>query len=100
VVVRELEHAVYHGLPLTEGAVISLDLPPSLLPQALGSQHRRGYRDAKEQAISDFEHGYLVQLIERANGNVSVAARLASTERRHLGRSLKKHRLSKPASRV
>jgi DNA-binding NtrC family response regulator len=94
--VRELEHLVYHGLLLCDGPAISVAPPASLAAVAPGSRNHRGYRHAKQQAIADFEHAYLVGLIDEARGNVSVAARLARTERRHLGRLLKKHRLGKP----
>jgi two-component system, NtrC family, response regulator GlrR len=97
--VRELEHLVYHGLLLCEGSVISLDAPTSLAPALAAEtlQSERSYRQAKERAITDFEHAYLVRLIDEARGNVSVAARIACTERRHLGRLLKKHRLVRVA---
>jgi ActR/RegA family two-component response regulator len=39
-------------------------------------------------------------VIDQARGNISAAARLAGTERRHLGRLLKKHRLVKPAKQT
>jgi two-component system response regulator GlrR len=96
--VRELEHVVYQGLLLSEGPVIAIASPASLdiieRPQTPNS-----YRAAKEQAMADFEHAYLVRLIEQAQGNVSVAARLACTERRHLGRLLKKHHIAKSSQR-
>lgn len=99
--IRELEHLVYYGLLLCEEPVVTIAPPPSLPthPDPSGSPRashlERSYRQAKAQAIADFEHAYLARLIERANGNVSVAARLARTERRHLGRLLKKHRLAR-----
>jgi two-component system response regulator GlrR len=98
--VRELEHLVYHGLLLTDGPSIVLPPPVSLPSLTPAPAEVHSYRLAKERAIADFEHAYLVQLIERAHGNVSVAARIACTERRHLGRLLKKHRLCKTQSQV
>jgi two-component system, NtrC family, response regulator GlrR len=98
--VRELEHLVYHGLLLSEGDAISIQRPPSLAPSAQAASVSRAYRDAKEHAIAAFEVAYLAQLIAEAQGNVSVAARIAGTERRHLGRLLKKHRLVRPAERA
>jgi two-component system response regulator GlrR len=95
--VRELEHRVYHGLLLSEGREVRLEPPPSLLA-APRPRVDAGYRHAKEQAIADFEVAYLRRVIEQARGNVSVAARIACTERRHLGRLLKKHRLVKGSS--
>ncbi|MBS0583153.1 MAG: sigma-54-dependent Fis family transcriptional regulator [Proteobacteria bacterium] len=45
---------------------------------------------AKSRAIALFEHDYLTALMRRAHGNVSEAARLSKTERRQLGKLLKK----------
>jgi DNA-binding protein Fis len=54
------------------------------------------FRQAKGRAIAEFESRFLETLMGQANGNVSAAARLSGTERRHLGRLLKKHASSKP----
>ena len=92
--VRELEHTIYHGLLLSDGATISIPPPPCLGSAAAGSALPT-YSLAKEQAIAAFEHAYLARVIDESRGNVSVAARLAGTERRHLGRLLKKHHLAR-----
>lgn len=92
--IRELEHTVYHGLLLSEGATVVIAPPPGLASARPGAPAPT-YRVAKEQAIADFEHAYLQRLIGESRGNVSVAARMAGTERRHLGRLLKKHRLTR-----
>src|SRR6266851_8427899 len=93
--IRELEHLVYHGLLLCEGSVIAIAPPHSLSHSTLDPGTEHSYRDAKQRAIAEFEHAYLARLIDQAKGNVSVAARIARTERRHLGRLLKKHRLNR-----
>jgi DNA-binding NtrC family response regulator len=49
------------------------------------------YSSAKARILQQFEQQYLIQLLERADGNVSQAARLAGKERRALGKLLKKH---------
>ncbi|HEY0335474.1 MAG TPA: hypothetical protein VGC74_17520 [Stenotrophomonas sp.] len=49
------------------------------------------FADAKQHAIDRFERGYLSQLMVRTGYNVSQAATLAHTERRHLGKMLKRH---------
>lgn len=93
--VRELEHLVYHGLLSCEGPLVSIAPHRSLAPSKSVSAVHGGYRHAKQQAIAEFEHAYLAQLVDQTEGNVSVAARIARTDRRHLGRLLKKHRLGK-----
>ena len=46
---------------------------------------------AKRKAVETFERGYLLSLMRESNGNVTRAARQAGTERRALGKLLKKH---------
>lgn len=56
---------------------------------------RANFRSAKAAAIASFERDYLTRLLKEARGNVSAAARLACTDRRVLGRMLKKHGISR-----
>jgi DNA-binding protein Fis len=51
------------------------------------------FSSAKSRALVEFERGYLTSLMRRSNGNVTLAARLSGTERRQLGKLLKKHGL-------
>ena len=51
------------------------------------------YRDARASALHRFEAGYLADLIERAAGNASEAARLARMDRPYLLTLLRKHGL-------
>lgn len=88
--VRELEHLVYQGMLLSDGDEIIV-APPDGLTARESSSIRPSYRDAKARAMFDFEHDYLRSVIEQAQGNISAAARIAGTERRHLGRLLRKH---------
>lgn len=58
---------------------------------------------AKALVVEQFERSYLYRLMDSADGNVSLAARLAGKERRALGKLLKKHsigghRASSPAA--
>jgi DNA-binding NtrC family response regulator len=52
------------------------------------------FREAKARAIANFEREYVRELLERSDGNVSLAARLAGKERSRLNRLLRKHRIS------
>jgi two-component system, NtrC family, response regulator GlrR len=92
--IRELENLVQREFLLAEGERISVPAPSGLAAgPALGPV--LNYRQAKHLAIAEFESRFLTSLIGRANGNVSAAARLSGTERRYLGRLLKKHRIAK-----
>jgi two-component system response regulator GlrR len=54
---------------------------------------------ARANCIADFERHYLASLLERANGNISAASREAKTERRYLGRLIKRHQIDPAAFR-
>jgi transcriptional regulator of acetoin/glycerol metabolism len=51
------------------------------------------FREAKACAIAEFESAYLRSMLRRAEGNVSLAARLAGKERSRFNRLLRKHRI-------
>ena len=46
---------------------------------------------AKAQAVAEFERAYLGHLMARTSGNISLAARLAGTDRGSLQKLVKKH---------
>lgn len=52
---------------------------------------RSAFTLAKQRAITAFERRYLTELMQLAGGNVSRAALLSGTERRQLGKLLKRH---------
>jgi DNA-binding NtrC family response regulator len=100
--VRELENFICRAFVVAEGDSITLDTirgwssesaAPSSLPHE--AVPAKSFTQAKIVAISQFEVRYLVDLMKRAHGNVTAAARLAGTERRYLGKLLKKHHLDK-----
>lgn len=51
------------------------------------------YQEAKQSAMEEFERGYLQQLLDRAEGNLSRAAALAGIQRHNLRALLRKHGL-------
>ncbi|HEX2675436.1 MAG TPA: sigma-54 dependent transcriptional regulator [Polyangiales bacterium] len=53
------------------------------------------FKDAKRDLLDDWERGYLRDLLTRAEGNVSLAARWSGLARGHLHRLLRKHSLSR-----
>jgi DNA-binding NtrC family response regulator len=100
--VRELESVLFRAVLLTEGteiAATTLAIPPAT-DGAPASQGETGFgpgdefdrfAKAKARAIRAFEFGYLSEVIRRSQGNVTLAAKLSGTERRQLGKLLKKH---------
>ena len=89
--VRELENLVYQAFLVDDGPQISIPRPSGLGSAATDGPAPLNYRAAKARAIANFERSFLTRALQRAQGNVSAAARLIGTERRHLGRLLKKH---------
>lgn len=51
------------------------------------------FADAKAQAITDFERRYLAAVLQRAGGNLSLAARIAGKERSRFCKLVRKHGL-------
>ena len=100
--VRELESILFRAVLLTEGTEIhasTLGLPLSLsmpsishshIPSSSADEFAR-FVKAKALAISAFEVDYLNAIIRYTNGNVTLAAKISGTERRQLGKLLKKH---------
>ncbi|HEY8011955.1 MAG TPA: sigma-54 dependent transcriptional regulator [Rudaea sp.] len=96
--VRELESVVLRACLHAEGTDVGLPELAAALPElatrvdAEAREHSPSgtFSAAKSRAIASFEHGYLIDLMRRAHGNVSEAARLSSVERRQLGKLLKK----------
>ncbi len=114
--VRELNNVVERALPFCDGAVITLAaLPPSLKAASAAAASAAAsaagaaataaaqpkleantdvpFKDAKELLIEAFERQYLVDLIEKHDGNVSRAARAADMDRKSITRLLKKHNI-------
>lgn len=102
--VRELENVTLRAYLRAEGGHVGLAellaAEPALAPSddaapAHADDATARFSLAKSRAIQAFERSYLTALMRRACGNVSEAARLSGTERRQLGKLLKKHGIEK-----
>src|SRR6266550_4210763 len=104
--VRELQNVVEHVAVLTEpGAVIRPeDLPLTAETRSTASTNsaslvstmlEESYHDARERVIAQFEMQYLTWLLNRANGNMSKAARIAGVDRTTLYRLMERHGLQR-----
>jgi DNA-binding NtrC family response regulator len=95
--VRQLQNCIHRGLLLAEGTEICLRhlLPdhsdPTATADLLGDLP---FKDAKAQVLERFEYDYLRSIMARCDGNVTQAAKRASTDRSTLGRLLKKHHIN------
>jgi Nif-specific regulatory protein len=86
--VRELEHAIEHAVILTDGEIIQAnDLPRDVYQPTLGvtiERHGLTYAEGKK----NWERGYFSWLLQKTNGNVSEAARLAGIDKSNLWKKL------------
>jgi len=100
--VRELQNVVEHMAVLAEPdqTIEPNDIPlydeqgtwPSeSLPSGSNGLMDEAYHSAKDRVIAQFEKDYLARLVNRAGGNMSKAARLASIDRTTLYRLMDKH---------
>ncbi len=102
--IRELENFLLRAFLLTESSVIEPPGPDLAEPERSGlndqAPPREGFfnlsfQEAKSRAINEFEKSYLEQVMVRARGNVTTAARLAKKERRALGKLLQKYDITR-----
>lgn len=110
--VRELENVILRACLRSDRpqigadelglAAAAADGDASSAPAAPGIDDGRdlGYAGAKRRAILAFERSYLIGLMQQANGNISHAAEISRTERRHLGKLLKRHGLHADRART
>ena len=112
--VRELEHAVEHAFVLAQGERIEVgDLPRMAQGAKLGDEapsSRRAsdgepspasarldlfalpYAEAKRRAMDAFDDGYVREVLHRAAGNLSAAARHAGLDRSNFRRIVKRRK--------
>lgn len=86
--IRELENMIHRLVLQCEGETLGT---PVMDEGGSSKRHFDDFKRAKAEAIAVFERSYLERVLAQTGGNVSAAARLAQTDRRALGRLLKKH---------
>jgi len=89
--VRELRNLVEAALAMGEPPPLDAAPPPGADP--IERVLALGYRDARQRLLHEFEARYLAALFERADRNVSRAAREAGMDRSHLLELLQRHKL-------
>lgn len=105
--VRQLEnlalraclHADANVIGLADVELLEPDIGTRPGPTATAREDAASFKLAKRHALAAFERDYLANVMRRANGNVSEAARLCGTERRQLGKLLKKHGIDRTTYR-
>lgn len=64
--------------------------PTAAAPEAVTARADRPFHEAKDELIARFEREYLTDLVQRAAGNLSQAARIAGLERKFLYKLLER----------
>jgi DNA-binding NtrC family response regulator len=94
--VRELYNFLQRAVVFSEGTQILLtdlcDLPAVF---ATSRSESGTFREARAHAVATFEKGYVEEMLRRAGGNVTQAARLAGKDRRVFGRLMKRHNVQR-----
>jgi two-component system, NtrC family, response regulator GlrR len=99
--IRELENLIHREFLLADESELRITAPAALRMErklvSTSSEQLQllGYRAAKARALQEFERTYLTELIRRTHGNVTRAAQLAGTERRALGKLLKRYQIER-----
>jgi DNA-binding NtrC family response regulator len=99
--IRELRNVISRAVALAppnadwDALPIMLRATPGADDGAQVVRADRPFQEAKAELIASFERDYLTDLMRRADGNVSQAARLAGLERKYLYRLLERAGLRK-----
>ena len=97
--VRELENLIHRQFLMTDGE--ELALVPSTTADRNGASDsgddawHSSFAAAKRHAVAEFERRYIVALLARAHGNISLASRISGKERSRLGKLVKKYGLDR-----
>ncbi len=96
--VRQLENALLHALAFQRAGRIDIESLPSSIFRttvpvrtAQADHELLSFTEAKRRVTATFERRYLVRVLERANGSISEAARIAGIDRTNLRRLMKRY---------
>lgn len=94
--VRELRNVIARAVALSPRNADFDSMPVLLRPTNVAAaptpavSAERPFHEVKSEVVARFEHDYLNDLLRRARGNVSQAARIAGLERKYLYRLLER----------
>ena len=91
--VRELENLIQREFLLASNGVIEIPDPGGSAPTDDERDATERFSVAKARAVARFERAYMMALLARTQGNLSLAARLSGKDRSDIGRLARKHRL-------
>ena len=90
--VRELENVIHREFLMCEGDELRMNGQPVDVGAAANGAEMP-FKTAKARAIAEFERRYVGDLLQRTDGNITHAARLAGQDRSAFGKLARKHGL-------
>jgi DNA-binding NtrC family response regulator len=91
---REAREELMPGDIAPAASVSAVEPAPMPAPmQAAAEAGCAPFKDAKAKAVAEFERTYVREMLARAGGNISQAARLSNQERSAFGKLVRKYRL-------
>jgi DNA-binding NtrC family response regulator len=89
--VRELENIVERAVVFSARSLI--DTEDICLPEGEACPEVRTFKDAKSQAVTQFEKKYIQDLLSAHQGNISLSAKAAHKDRRAFWELIHKHKI-------
>lgn len=94
--VRELENLIQREFVLSSASrvirIASLgDSPPADSGDPAADREDQAFKAAKARVVAHFEKQYLVELLSRTAGNISLASRISGKDRSDIAKLLRKH---------
>jgi two-component system, NtrC family, response regulator GlrR len=89
--VRELENVIARAVAFSAKALI--DIEDICLPESEACLEEKAFKEAKYQAVTQFEKKYIQELLSTHQGNVSQSAKAAQKDRRAFWELIRKHKI-------
>ncbi|WP_266171066.1 sigma-54 interaction domain-containing protein [Dyella subtropica] len=93
--VRELEHFIQREYLLCDGEVLKASMPSDRQTEA-GPEvcYETGFKQGKAKTIAEFEKNFVRTMLDRTQGNITHAARMAGQDRSAFSKLVHKYRLA------
>ncbi len=96
--VREFENAIERAVLVSEGQRLRVpDLPPAVTARASGTLDDDPFGSPLRDARGRFERLYLEEVLRRADGRVTAAAKMAGINRQHFHEKMKRYGVRREA---
>jgi len=89
--VRELENVIERAVAFSANKLI--DVKDICLPEGEACLEEKAFKEAKYQAVTQFEKKYIQELLSTHKGNISQSAKAAQKDRRALWELIRKHKI-------